>query len=312
GWVLQECILAPRVLYFGSDQILWQCRETDQSETFPAGYSWVDSVMNELGKVMKLGRHRESGKMNNEAIAFWIDIVEQYSECTLTNQTDRLPAIAGIAKFFKDITGEEYLAGMWESRPDRMLSWRVFSPQKIESPEYRAPSWSWISTEGRLIFAEIPFRKADSPKLLDFHIGAQGPDNLTGISEGYIKLRADILRVEVARNRKRDILRVSDKNGLKISLVFSPDRLNTRLRKGDKLALICLGIADDDSVNDDPGSDSSSSATTLRYIVHYLVLFEVFDSASSEARYRRVGYGRCGKISRYIECDSAIEDITII
>jgi hypothetical protein len=31
GWVMQESILAPRILHFSSDQVLWQCTETTKS-----------------------------------------------------------------------------------------------------------------------------------------------------------------------------------------------------------------------------------------------------------------------------------------
>jgi hypothetical protein len=35
GWVFQERVLPPRVLYFGSRQISWECREGSACETFP-------------------------------------------------------------------------------------------------------------------------------------------------------------------------------------------------------------------------------------------------------------------------------------
>jgi len=37
GWVLQERILSPRVLHFGSDQLLWECREFVACETYHRG-----------------------------------------------------------------------------------------------------------------------------------------------------------------------------------------------------------------------------------------------------------------------------------
>ncbi len=39
GWVLQERVLAPRVLHFGFDQLLWECCELSTSEEFPEGIS---------------------------------------------------------------------------------------------------------------------------------------------------------------------------------------------------------------------------------------------------------------------------------
>jgi hypothetical protein len=37
GWILQERLLSPRVLYFADDQLYWECCELDASESFPTG-----------------------------------------------------------------------------------------------------------------------------------------------------------------------------------------------------------------------------------------------------------------------------------
>ena len=37
GWVFQERWLAPRILHFGSDQLLWECSELNASEAYPRG-----------------------------------------------------------------------------------------------------------------------------------------------------------------------------------------------------------------------------------------------------------------------------------
>ena len=37
GWVFQERWLAPKVLHFGSDQLLWECCELNASEVYPRG-----------------------------------------------------------------------------------------------------------------------------------------------------------------------------------------------------------------------------------------------------------------------------------
>lgn len=38
AWVLQERLLAPRVLHFGPEQLTWECKEIDCAESFPAGF----------------------------------------------------------------------------------------------------------------------------------------------------------------------------------------------------------------------------------------------------------------------------------
>lgn len=44
GWVLQERLLCPRMLYFGPDQLYWECREIDAAETFPTGLPEIYQV----------------------------------------------------------------------------------------------------------------------------------------------------------------------------------------------------------------------------------------------------------------------------
>jgi len=77
----------------------------------------------------------------------------------LTMKTDRLPAIAGLAKEFGRLTEipsdspttSQYHCGLWEKDFIRGLYWkgngaRISSnnPSKGES-EYAGPTWSWVS-----------------------------------------------------------------------------------------------------------------------------------------------------------------------
>lgn len=41
GWVVQERLLAPRVLHFSSQQLLWECCELDAAEKYPRGLPTV-------------------------------------------------------------------------------------------------------------------------------------------------------------------------------------------------------------------------------------------------------------------------------
>jgi len=54
GWVFQERWLAPRILHFSSDQLLWECCELNASEAYPHGIPEITcgtnfEVHNELG-----------------------------------------------------------------------------------------------------------------------------------------------------------------------------------------------------------------------------------------------------------------------
>ena len=81
-------------------------------------------------------------------LRLWSKLVREYSHCTLTKADDKLPAFAGIANLFKDITRDVYLTGMWRSSLLEQLSWWVDQPHTKISTTYRAPSWSWASLDG--------------------------------------------------------------------------------------------------------------------------------------------------------------------
>jgi hypothetical protein len=50
-------------------------------------------------------------------------------------------------------TKDEYLAGLWKFRLPRGLLWHILYPRTdYEHREYVAPSWSWESTDGEVIF----------------------------------------------------------------------------------------------------------------------------------------------------------------
>jgi len=51
----------------------------------------------------------------------WVNLVNQFSSCGLTFPSDRLNAMAGIAKLFEEVTDDVYLAGIWKSRFVEML-----------------------------------------------------------------------------------------------------------------------------------------------------------------------------------------------
>ena len=85
GWVVQERILAPRMLYFTSTQVFWECYEKVACEVFPQGYPEQRSnIENYFHKKNLVG-------------PMWSEVVELYSKCKLTYSSDKLVAISGLA-----------------------------------------------------------------------------------------------------------------------------------------------------------------------------------------------------------------------
>ncbi|KXH61346.1 heterokaryon incompatibility protein [Colletotrichum nymphaeae SA-01] len=160
GWVLQERILAPRVLHFGKSQIFWECKTSVCSEAQPNFDKWkcvpvlLAHPNYKRRTVWKttIGSDPPSFENPIDCIFIeWYRLLDYYNQCHLTESKDKLVAISAIAKDMKQhLThlGESaiYLGGLWRSRMPRNLLWQVFEP--ANRPErYRAPSWSWASVD---------------------------------------------------------------------------------------------------------------------------------------------------------------------
>ena len=81
-------------------------------------------------------------------------------------QADRLVALQGIVTLIEDLTGQCYCGGFWfnDSMPHSLL-WRA-PKQSSRSAEYRAPSWSWASVNGRVEFNSGPFHGTNLVRIL--------------------------------------------------------------------------------------------------------------------------------------------------
>ena len=55
GWVLQERYMSPRTVYFGREQLFWECRQFQACESMPSGLqsstvtpkAWFDNAEGE-------------------------------------------------------------------------------------------------------------------------------------------------------------------------------------------------------------------------------------------------------------------------
>lgn len=78
----------------------------------------------------------------------WADLIQEYSALQLTCESDRLPALAGIADIASRIVPGQYLSGIWEANLSAGLLWHPAKyPAKL-SGNASVPSWSWASVIG--------------------------------------------------------------------------------------------------------------------------------------------------------------------
>ncbi|KAI1117979.1 HET domain-containing protein [Nemania sp. NC0429] len=151
GWVLQERILAPRVVYYDAAELKWECQAMTDCQC--GGMAVISNF--------KQDYHRFLADRETPLAYMWMRISEKYSSLEFTYNSDRLVALAGIAEQgVQSGKGGRYLAGHWEHGLAHQLCWGVHSTYK--RPEaYLAPSWSWLSVFGSVVYPNrMDFRGA--------------------------------------------------------------------------------------------------------------------------------------------------------
>ncbi|KAI0385255.1 heterokaryon incompatibility protein-domain-containing protein [Hypomontagnella monticulosa] len=153
GWVFQERLLSPRTLHFGAEQLFWECREAESCEAFPEGLP-RDFHQNATYKAERaadaLGVTSDLSSLQT-ALDAWNAVLASYTCAELTKQSDRLPALSGVAKDMQNVLKSKYLAGLWEISLLYQLLWRLDRPDRLGIETSGAPSWSWASTAGTVL-----------------------------------------------------------------------------------------------------------------------------------------------------------------
>ncbi|KAK8241512.1 heterokaryon incompatibility protein-domain-containing protein, partial [Phyllosticta capitalensis] len=153
AWVYQERFLSPRTLHFGAQELLWECKKFATCE---CGTWTRTDYQKDLALLDKLESPEKS--------ISWHTVVSEYSHLKLTKESDRLPAIAGVAKRIQCIQGRgSYLAGLWKESFLEDLLWRRKSELRLDDPTSSmrdtsaSPSWSWICMKGTRLSYEDTF-----------------------------------------------------------------------------------------------------------------------------------------------------------
>jgi Heterokaryon incompatibility protein (HET) len=156
GWVFQERILSPRLLIFGRTQMLWACSKLQAAETWPCGKTSDDFI--DRFESFEIEKSRLHTLLNKERVispsdTTWSTFILDYTRSNLTRMSDRLIALQGLASQIESNTGRRYCAGLWidPTLPSSLL-WSAGSAHLTRSQGYRAPTWSWASIDGPIIF----------------------------------------------------------------------------------------------------------------------------------------------------------------
>lgn len=142
GWVAQERALSPAILHFTPKQMWWECRCHVVSESFPGledDWDFVGSFAEGPDGLRYLTTESDL----REVYLSWNYFLSFYAETDLTVESDRFPAVHGIARAFSEFTHDNLIAGFWQGDITHSLGWWAPESVKRIPCTQRAPTWSW-------------------------------------------------------------------------------------------------------------------------------------------------------------------------
>jgi hypothetical protein len=213
GWTFQEQRLARRLVSFTSEETQWSCRAIEDCECS--------------------GEHRASRAAvaeESNALKEWAKIVEAYSARILTFETDRLPALSGLAARFESKHRLEYIAGLWNHNIVQQLAW-IQSGGRYRDGwiwETSAPTFSWASINGEIGWPTEVAGLEDVKhyaKTVDAHITLKGQNRFGEISDGYVLLRGRLICADFVYSAfgDWDWVQLLDSNGIDLGLTIHSD-----------------------------------------------------------------------------------------
>ncbi|KAK1756396.1 heterokaryon incompatibility protein-domain-containing protein, partial [Echria macrotheca] len=200
GWCLQECMLPKRQLIYTGKEMVWKCNSHHLCECghiFPGpGDGGCGYTAHSL---------RAADARFGDEVQWWTRVVENYSDRSLTNLHDKLPAISAVARLATSHLfppGVGYFAGLLEEGlPDQLLWWRENWLKQRARVDDRMPTWSWASVPGPVKFSHpdkidqsTPIAVVNSISCTPSHPGYP----LGSITSGYLVLNAPVLEVHLA------------------------------------------------------------------------------------------------------------------
>jgi len=213
AWTYQERMLSPRILYFGRNELLWDCQSLRTCE---------------CGGAQRHGRYEVSRSefrphFNNgpaskdeavEAHRIWRQMVMQYSPLRLSYPDDKLPAMSGLANVMQRRIKQEYLAGLWKDTLIADMCWYRPERESGEKPchiPWRAPTWSWASVDGPVLYHGELVQKTHRKVIHETYerpahvLGAEcalaGPSHTGQVIGGFVDLHCYLIPTSVREGK---------------------------------------------------------------------------------------------------------------
>jgi hypothetical protein len=212
GWILQEYVLSPRVLFFGKFRMYMECRDGlrfEDCEGVKERQADMSNCVDFHTIFRKADFNLGPSPSQNKVSMIWLQLIIDYSRRKLSKSTDKLPAIGAIANKLLDGRGSDYVAGLFKEDMHHGLTWYCCDEGTLHrAPDYRAPSWSWAAldapvrfmcfkkTQGRVGWVrESKIQQSTTAAQMviqDIAIKLSGPNPFGEVSAGSIKLKGRV------------------------------------------------------------------------------------------------------------------------
>jgi hypothetical protein len=302
AWTLQEQNLSRRIIHFARDQIYWECQQ---------GFLAEDGLtLEKTGTTNNFLAPAGRISMTTTPTWFWMVtrwrwVVENYAQRSLFASSDKLPALAGLANQFQQLTGATYLAGLWHEELPLGLLWTIKTTDDNETghsvTEWRAPSWSWASIEGAIHYGGyadfVTITTAEKPteqlEILAAEISPKEEASPLGeITKAVLRVRGKVQRVARALAKPRSA-KWSDRTRLGYIVRNTGEVMfDNEMVEGVVLPVefLCLLV--------DRRKDEQSD--------NYFCTFLAIEEDADSGYFRRIGAGYVEGLSWFSSCDPVI------
>ena len=157
GWIVQERVLASRVLHFASKTLVWECCEGVATHRRPHITQRHD--VQPLRPLPGYLSPRAEPWPRSELIAIWCNAIWTYSRTTLTKpEEDKLVAVQGVTKRIAGLLGDPLCYGFLSCTLPHALCWsrppesRNPGGHTVENGSF--PSWHFARVNEEFLFSE--------------------------------------------------------------------------------------------------------------------------------------------------------------
>lgn len=183
----------------------------------------------------------------------WLGITEDFSTKDLTFESDKLPALSGLASFFCRRYSQDYFAGLLSGSIAEGLLWRPHSAGCLSRPaEYTAPTWSWTSLKGRIKTVAPDQSGSGSLKSryaienVKFELLPEGKNRYGRLKDGRMKLTGVVMRAMMCRENEDANLLMRLRVGSKSMAQFHVDLAEHAPAPSSTEEIACLYVLKDE------------------------------------------------------------------